>query len=160
MTEFIDGNQFSTVENMIEKAVATGVQSVNGGSVADIFTITGGPIQVVALIGRFETAVSAHACDMKLIIDPANGADTDLCLVVDIISATQYSWCYLTGAIGAAAVIAVPGTALPLGVSTNLILPPGTIDLNLANADPTTGTMIWYLRYKPLKTGVTVTGKA
>lgn len=134
--------------------------SVNGGSVADVFTISGGPVEVEALVGRFETAVSGNACAMKLVMDPTNGADTDLCATVDINAAGQYSWCYLTGAIANAAVIAVPAAALPLGASTKLVLPPGTIDLSLANANPTTGTMIWYLRYKPLAIGANVQGKS
>jgi len=160
--EIIDGKRYEIIEDMMGKPVSTGAQLLTGGSIANIFTITGGPIEVVSLIGEITAAVSADACAMKLIMDPTGGADTDMCVAVDINAFVINSWIYLDGTIGNAAVQAVPGTALPLGIGADipLILPPGTIDMNLANSDPDTGAITWYLRYKPLKVGVTVIGKA
>lgn len=162
MSEIIDGIINKIVWDMMEKAVSAGPQIVTGGSVANIFTITGGPIEVVALAGEITTAVSANACNLKMIMDPTAGADTDMCAVLDINGFVVNSWIHLDGTIANAAVQGVPGTALPLGVGMDvpLILPPGTIDMNLANSDPTTGAITWYMRYKPLKTGVTVVGLA
>ena len=162
MTEIIDGKKYEAIEDMMEKAVSAGAQIVTGGSVANIFTITGGPIEVISLIGEVTTAVSAHACAMKLIMDPTAGADTDMCATIDINGFVINSWISLDGTIASAAVQAIPGTALPLGIGMDipLILPPGTIDMNLANNNPTTGAITWYLRYKPLRVGITVIGKA
>ena len=156
--ERIDGIKFNSIDVM-ENVAVTSAKVVTGGTVANIFTITGGPILVTALVGEITTAVSANACNMKLVMDPTNGADTDMCAVLDLNALTQYSWIYLDGTIANAAVNAVPGTALPLGIGMDipLVLPPGTIDMNLANSDPTTGAITWYMRYKPLKTGVVVT---
>lgn len=162
MTEIIDGKKYEAIEDMMGKAISTGAQIVTGGSVANIFTITGGPIEVVALVGEVTAAVSAHACAMKLIMDPTAGADTDMCATIDINGFVINSWIFLDGTIASAAVQAIPGTTLPLGIGMDipLILPPGTIDMNLANNNPTTGAITWYLRYKPLVTGITVIGKA
>lgn len=162
MTEIIDGKKYEAIEDMMGKAISTGAQIVTGGSVANIFTITGGPIEVVALVGEVTTAVSANPCAMKLIMDPTAGADTDMCATVDIDGFVINSWISLDGTILNAAVQAIPGAALPLGIGMDipLILPPGTIDMNLANNNPTTGAITWYLRYKPLVTGITVIGKA
>ena len=162
MTEIVDGNLDNDVESQMSKSVATGAQVTTGGTVANIFTISGGPVQIESLIGEFTTAVSANACDMKLIMDPTAGADTDMCAVVDIVSAAINSWVYLDGTIASPAVIAVPGTALPLGIGTDIpfILPPGTVDMSLANSNPTTGAITWYMRYKPLKPGAKVVAKA
>lgn len=162
MTEIIDGIINRAVLDMAEKAVSAGAQIVTGGSVANIFTITGGPIEVVSLVGEVTTAVSNNPCNMKLIMDPTAGADTDMCLVLDIDSFVINTWIHLDGTIGNAAVENVPGAALPLGVGMDipLILPPGTIDMNLANSNPSTGAITWYMRYKPLKTGITVVGLA
>ena len=161
MTEIVDGNLDNDLENMMGKSVATGAQLTTGGTIANIFTISGGPVLVESLIGEFTAAVSANACNLKLIMDPTAGADTDMCVAVDIVSAAINSWVYLDGTIGNAAVIAVPGTALPLGIGTDipLILPPGTVDMSLANSNPTTGAITWYMRYKPLKPGAKVVGK-
>jgi len=162
MTETIDGIEDNAVWEMAEKAVSTGAQITTGGSVANIFTITGGPIEVTALIGEVTTAVSANACAMKLIMDPTAGADTDMCAAIDINGFAINGWIYFDGTIANAAVLAIPGTALPLGIGMDvpLILLPGTVDMNLANSNTTTGAITWYMRYKPLKTGITVTGKA
>lgn len=162
MSEIVDGIISQAVWDQMEKGVAAGAQIVTGGSVANIFTIVGGPIEVIALVGEVTTAVSNDPCDMKLIMDPTAGADTDMCLVLDIDNFVINTWIHLDGTIGNAAVESVPATALPLGVGMDipLILPPGTIDMNLANSDPTTGAITWYIRFKPLKAGVTVVGLA
>lgn len=167
MSEIVDGvifslNQLSAdvevVRDMQPVGVEASSQVLTGGSIADIFTITGGPILIEALIGEFDEAVSADPCDLKLVMDPSVGVDTDMCLVIDINGLAQYSYLYLDGVIGNAIVNAVPGTALPLGFATPLIVPRGTIDMNLANSDPTTGAITWYMRYRPLASGVVVTG--
>lgn len=157
--ERVDGIESQEVVDLMEQVAVTGAQAATGGTVADIFTITGGPIEVLALCGEVTTAISNNACNMKLVADPTNGADTDMCAVLDIADFAQYSWIYIDGTIANAAVQAVPGTALPLGIGMDipLILPPGTVDMNLANSNPTTGAITWYLRYKPLNTGITVT---
>jgi len=161
MTEIVDGNVLNDVEDLMGKAVSTGAQLTTGGTIANIFTITGGPILVESLVGEFTAAVSANACTLQLTMDPTAGADTAMCATVDIVSAAINSWVYLDGTIASPAVIAVPATALPLGIGMDipLILPPGTIDMTLGNSNPTTGAITWYMRYKPLKSGVTVTGK-
>jgi 3-phosphoglycerate kinase len=156
--ERIDGVKNNSIDVM-ENVAVTSAKIVTGGTVANIFTITGGPILVTALCGEVTTAISNNACDMKLIMDPTAGADTDMCVALDVADFAVNSWIYLDGTIGNAAVNAVPGTALPLGIGMDipLILVPGTIDMNLANSNPTTGAITWYMRYKPLKTGVVVT---
>lgn len=162
MTEIVSGNLMDDVEDLMGRAVSTGAQSAADGTVANIFTISGGPILVEALVGEFTAAVSNHACNMQLTMDPTSGADTAMCANVDIANTAINSWVYLDGTVANAAVIAVPATALPLGIGMDipLVLPPGTIDMTLANSTPTTGSITWYLRYKPLKKGVVVTGKA
>ena len=160
MAEIVDGIVWEEVVDQMEKTVKTGAQVVTGGTVANIFTITGGPIQVMSLTGEFTTAVtSGGASTLKLTMDPTAGADTDMCTAVDLQSVIVNTWAYITGAIGGAIVYAEPGTALPLGCSTRLELPPGTIDMTMSNNTPTVGAITWYLRYKPLASGVTVTGK-
>lgn len=161
MAETIDGILNKAIYDMAEKAVKTGTQLTTGGSIADIFTITGGPILVTALCGEFQADVS-HACNMQLILDPVDGDNVDMCAVVDINPGDQYEWVYLTGTVADAAVIAAKGSALPLGIGMDIpfILQPGGVDMDLSNNTPTTGSIVWYMRYKPLAAGITVTGKA
>jgi len=163
MTELINGKVYAALLDAAEKSAETGAQVVTGGTVADIFTITGGPIEVISLIGEFTTAVtSGGASTMRLTMDPTAGADTHMCAATDLQSVIANTWAYITGAIADAVVYAEPATALPLGIDkdTPLILPPGTIDMTMSNNTPTAGAITWYLRYKPSSTGVTVVGKA
>jgi hypothetical protein len=134
--------------------------ALDGGSVADIFTVAGGPVMLVALIGECTEAVSANACAAKLVMDPTTGADTDMCGTADINAMGIGSFFTIDGTKANPAVIAVPGTALPLGIGTDIpmILPIGTVDLNLANSDPTSGIATFYLAYLPLTPGATVSG--
>ena len=161
MTEIIDGIIDKIVWDMMEKAVVAGPQLLTGGTVANIFDIgPTGAIEILSLAGQITTVVSGDACNLKLIMDPSTGSDPDMCLVVDISGFVLNSWIYLDGVIGNAAVNAVPGAALPLSMDVPLIVPSGTIDMSLSNSAPTTGAITWYMRYRPLKTGMTVTGKA
>jgi len=142
------------------KSATASQVALDGGTVADIFTISGGPVRVLSFIGITTEAVSANACDMKFVMDPTTGADTDMCLVVDINAMAIGSIFYIDGTIGNAAVIAVPGTALPLGIGMDipLILPVGTVDLNLANSNPTSGIADIYMQYQPLIPNAYVAG--
>ena len=141
-------------------SVQATVVALDGGSVADIFTITGGPVAVLALIGEVTEAVSAHACNAKLVADPTTGIDTDMCTVLDIQSLAIGDFLYIDGTIGNALAKAVPGTALPLGIGMDipLILPVGTVDLNLANSNPTSGIATFTMLYQPLVNGARVQG--
>lgn len=140
----------------------TGTVLLTAGSVPNIFTIAGGPILVEALFAEITVVVSGDACAAKLVMDPTAGADTDMCATFDINAIIVNSFLTIDGTIGNAMVNSVPATALPLGIGTDvpLILPVGTVDLNLANSDPSTGSSVWYMRYRPLSAGVTVTAVA
>lgn len=143
-----------------EKTAVAIAKLLTGGTIANIFTIQNGPILLTSFIGVITTAVSANACDMKLIADPSVGIDTDMCAVVDIVSAALGDYFYIDGTIANAMIKAVPNTALPLGIGMDipLVIPEGIIDMNLANSDPSTGAITWYMRYKPLLIGSNVLG--
>jgi hypothetical protein len=139
--------------------------SVTGGSVANMFTISGGPVLLIALVGEITATVSNNACNTKLVMDPTTGADTDLCAVLDIAQDVIGGFWFITGLAADAMVNAVPGTALASGMTAlngeaihPKVLPEGTIDFNLANSNPTTGSVDWYLRYKPLTPNARVAG--
>lgn len=133
---------------------------LDGGSVAGIFTIARGPIMPLALIMEIVEAVSANNCNAQLVANPLRGIDTDICAVVDIISAAIGDFFYIDGAIANAWIKAAPNTALPIGIGTDIpvIFPEGTIDLSLSNSNPTSGIANLYLRYRSLVDGVRVSG--
>lgn len=143
-------------------AVAT-AKDLTAHGATTIFTVAGGPVEILSLVGTFTTACSATAQNYTLLANPTNGADTPLCTAVDINAAAQYSWSYITGAVGSAMVIAVPGTALPLGIDkdTPVVVPVGVIQMSVDDDNGlslSTGDITWYIRVRPLSTGVTITG--
>ncbi len=162
MTETIDGIIDETVVDMMEQSVKTGAQITTGGTVANIFTITGGPILVTAFVGEVTTAISDNASTLTLTMDPTAGADTGMNVALDLADFAINTWISIDGTIGNAAVEHIPGTTLPLGIGMDipLVLPPGTVDMVMSNNNTTTGAITWYMRYKPLSSGITVVGKA
>lgn len=145
-----------------ERVVRAVDVALDGGSVADIFTISGGPIQLLALILEITEAVSVHACAMKLALDAVVAAmDIDITGATgDINGTTLGSFWSVTGDIAVDLLEHVAGTAIPLGLDPDfpLIVPPGGIDQVLANSDPTSGIGTWYMRYKPLSEDAMVVG--
>jgi hypothetical protein len=139
--------------------------AVTGGSVANLFTISGGPVLLLALVGEITATVSNNSCTAKLVCDPTTGADTDLCGTLDIKQDVIGGFWFITGLDSDALINAVPGTTLPRGMAVAdgtalhpVVLPVGTIDLTLQNSNPTTGSADWYLRYKPLTPNARVSG--
>jgi hypothetical protein len=155
-----DVNKYGLYDSGRVRLVETAGIAVTGGTVSNIFTVVNGIVAILCLLGEVVTAVSANACNMKLVADPVSGIDTDMCTVVDIQSAAIGDIFYIDGTVGNAMVKAVPGTALPLaiGMDVPLCLPAGTVDLNLANSDPTTGVITWYMRYAAVQAGAYVIG--
>ncbi len=121
-----------------------------------LFTIAGGPIQILSLVSVCETANDATASTLQYNVTPTTG-------VAQTISGASAS--LANQAAGGSVTLA--GTALSTAAllnanGPNLIANPGTIFAPIGTitavvgAGSTTGTWAHYLRYKPLATGVTV----
>ena len=144
----------------VEKSAYNETVLLHAGSVANLFTVTGGPILLTAVIAECYSTVSANACALTLTVDPTVGVDTAMqTSVIDINGMTAgsvISWSATGNAADGA--IRVPGTSLPYGSEQGIVIPEGTIDLTLANSDPTSGAAHFYIRYKPLRKDALVTG--
>ena len=138
--------------------VATASLALTGGSVADVFTVSGGPVQLLGLFTHVTTAVSNNACTFKWQSDPTSGtSSTDLCDdVASIAQAAIGDVFYITGVSANAQVKAANGTAAALSCTTPVFLLPGGVDAVLGNSDPTTGAATVYLVYRPLVDGAGV----
>ena len=138
--------------------VATASLALTGGSVADVFTVSGGPVQLLGLFTHVTTAVSNNACTMKWQSDPTSGASsTDLSdNLASIAQAAIGDVFYITGASADAQVKAANGTAVALSCTAPVFLLPGGVDAVLGNSDPTTGAATVYLVYRPLVDGAVV----
>ena len=146
-----------------EKSTVNTAVALTGGTVADVFTVAGGPILVLGLWVQITTAVSADACAMHFESDPTAGAsNTDLAegtAGADITGLAIGSIVALNGDSQDIMRLCVVGVDLPVMENQNggIFVPIGGIDMDLANSDPSTGIADITIFYKPLARGVTVT---
>lgn len=153
-----------TINGIIDAPTAHNIQVASaslvltGGSVADVFTVSNGPVQLLGLFTHVTTAVSNNACTFKWQSDPTSGAaSTDLCdNVASIAQAAIGDVFYITGASADVQVKAANATAVALSCSVPAFLLPGGVDAVLGNSDPTTGAATVYLVYRPLVDGAVV----
>ncbi len=122
-----------------------------------LFTISGGAIQLLSIIGEVTTVIQNQANDTQLVFNPTGtGSDLDLCADLDIANdavGTVYS---ITGtladALKSTSLWAVaPADNIPW---PGLILAPGTIELDCAASN--TGSVKWTLLYKKLESASAV----
>lgn len=134
-------------------ALSSTAVMVNGNT---IFTIAGGPIQILALVSECVTANDGTASTVQYSVTPTIGS-------AQTISAASASIANAT----AGASITLAGTALSTAAlynsnGPNLIANPGTIYAPagtitvVVGVGSTTGTWRHRIRYKPLAVGVTV----
>jgi len=138
--------------------VARASVALIGGSVVDVFTGAGGPVQLLGLFTHVTTAVSNNACTFKWQSDPTSGAaNTDLCGdVASIASAAIGDVFYIDGVSANVQVNAANAAAVALSCTAPVFLLPGGVDAVLGNNDPTTGVATVYLVYRPLVDGAGV----
>lgn len=144
----------------IPQAVASAAKTLTTGDV-NMFTITGGPIKVLELVGIVTTVVQAQATSVKVTVTTVSPAAT-----VDFSAAAVD----ITGAAAGASIRHINTTGILTVVTagfvnegnafatndTQYLVPAGTMQLNNASAS-NTGAITWYLRYVPLAPGVIVT---
>lgn len=141
-------------DDLAEKAVYSGAAVMVNGT--DIFTIAGGPIQIISLGAVCVTANNATASTLQYQADGTDGAATT------ITGASASLASVTAGTI----VASVPGTlatapavyANGVGIAgtVGIIVPAGIIEM-VIGVGSTTGTWRHFIRYIPLAPSVTVT---
>lgn len=146
-----------------ERVISNAAVALTGGNVVDVFTIAGGPIEIINIWVDITTAVSANAALIHFESDPTVGAsNTDIAegtSAPDIASAAVGDVFHLNGDSQDIMKKAAVGTDLPVKENQNggIFCPVGGIDMLLSTSDPTTGIATIWMRYKPVGRGVVVT---
>jgi hypothetical protein len=128
-----------------------------------LFTISGGPIEVMKIFGICTVAIGAVANATKLqAVISVNAANvtTDICATVDINAMTLGSIYELVTSSSTAAVISTVGL-YPLASSTvyyRFVMNVGSIIINCAGSDGGAGKIQWFMHYRPLSVGVSQAG--
>lgn len=145
MTVILDAASIRAVTQgtLVSRATATLPQGVAEA----LFTITGGRIIVIALVGEVTVAVQNQLNNTRLVFDgTATGADQDLCAVLDIANHAVGELYTITGTVGDAMV-----SDLLIGngtLASPLTLSEGDIELNCAASN--TGSVQWDLIFVAL----------
>lgn len=127
-----------------------------------LFTITGGKILVLAIVGEVTTVIQTQANNTKLKFNPSGtGSDTDLCTALNI-SADAVGTLYATTGDFSDALQESGGVwaleAPMLANEQGFVLGPGDIELDCAASN--TGQVKWALMYIPLDEEAYVTAPA
>lgn len=151
MTVMIDAASVRGVTTgiLVERAAATTPQGVDGA----LFTITGGRIVLVAVVGEVTVALENLTNNTRLKFNPdATGVDQDICANLNTQNFAIGELLTITGTVGDAMV-----NDLLIGngtLASPLVLSEGDIELDCANSR--TGEISWAIIYVPLDSAAVV----
>ncbi len=143
----------------LPRCVASSAKTLTTGNV-NMFTIAGGPIKILELVGIVTTVVQAQATSTKITVTTTSPAATvDLsAAAVDLTAAAAGASIRHINTTGILTVVTagfvMEGNAFATN-DTQYLVPAGTMQINNASAS-NTGVITWYMRYVPLAPGVTV----
>jgi hypothetical protein len=154
------GSMFGRMADLIDqqdKCVATTAATM-AQATDTLFTIAGGPILMLSLVGIFQTVNTAAA---STFIVQSTGTAGNVTVVFGTISgstsgAAAGTMITLPASSGSAIIVSSTGANLNLLPATGWNIPVGTIQAIVGTAG-TAGTVQWFLRYRPLAPGVTIT---
>jgi len=121
-------------------------------SVAAPIFVVSGAVKIVEIVGEVMTVVQTQLNNTKLIANPTEGADTDICAVLDITAAAVGSMFNITGTLANAMVKQANGAHI--AQAGEVVIPAGTIDLSCSASS--TGAIKWSVAYIALEAGATV----
>jgi len=125
--------------------------AIAGASDKSLFTVTG-LVELVQIVGKVGTVIETQDNNTLLKINPTAGADVDLCAALNISADAASSFMTITGTVGDA-MVNTPSGAMQ-AQATSIIVDAGVIELETA-AD-NTGTIKWFVKYRPLEAGARI----
>lgn len=142
--------------DLAQQAVrTTAAKATTSVAAANLFTVSGGPVRVLSLVGLITTVIETKANSVKLTHTPTGGAAVDLCSVLNVTAAAVRTLLALDGVAATALVnTAAEGVVIASALHMPIILTPGTIAL--AATASSTGAVSWYIEFEPLAPGATV----
>jgi hypothetical protein len=136
-------------------AVERATAALPASTTADIFTVDGGRVLLVGIIGEVTTAIQAQACNLSVVYDPDGaGSNTTLASTLDVNADAAGSYYVLNGTAGGALVQSTNPFAVAFP-APRWVLGPG--DIALTTSATNTGSVKWTALYVPLDDGATLT---
>lgn len=145
----LDILQYFIYGRRVDRATATLPQTAQGA----LFTVAGGRVLLLAIIGEVTVAIQNQANNTKIVANPTTGSDVDLCAVLSIANDEVGCLYGITGLFSDAMVGANAGATV--APRNGIVVPVGTIDLNCAASN--TGSVKWSAWYVPMDDGALLT---
>lgn len=138
-----------------EKAVTNTTATLVNGTT--IFTIAGGPIEIISLVARCVTANDGTASTLQWSADPTDGAAATFSAAsASLANVAAGGMVILQGtSLATAPIVNATGVGLGQTVTNGIVIGAGIITTTIG-VGSTTGTWQHHMRYKPLARGVTV----
>ena len=134
--------------NFVTKATATTPQ----GADQTLFTVTGGQIELLALVGEVTTVIQSSANVSRIKFNPTGtGSDVNLCQDLDWNALAVGTLFTITGNFED---VMQNSVWVAQGMAQGIILGPGIIELECDGS--TSGNVGWQMVYRPLEAGATV----
>lgn len=138
-----------------DKAVTNTTATLVNGTT--LFTITGGPIEILSLVARCVTGNDATASTLQWSADPTDGASATFSAAsASLANALAGAMVVLQGTtLATAPIVNTTGVGLGQQVTNGIVVGAGIIT-SVVGVGSTTGTWQHHMRYRPLSRGVTV----
>lgn len=155
MSVLLRPSEFNSISRELTRGIRVDRATDTLPQTADeaLFTVTGGRILLVGLVGEVTTVIQTQANATKLKFNPsATGADQDLCATLDITADPVGELYTISGTVGDAM-----RSDLLIGnpyMTTPLLLSEGDIELDCAASN--TGSVSWSIIYVPWDAGAEV----
>ena len=148
----------TSLNDHIEKVVTNAAAALV--NTTTIFTIAGGPIEILSLVARCVTSNDGTASTLQWSADPTDGAAATFSgASVSLANAAAGALIILLGtALTTAPTLTTTGVGLSFtgATPTNSVVVGAGIITTTVGVGSTTGTWMHHMRYRPLSTGVTV----
>lgn len=149
----------SSLNDHMEKTVTNTTAVLATGTT--LFTIAGGPIEIVSLVARCVVGGDAQAATLQWSADPTDGAAATFSgASSSVANSAAGAMVILQGtALTTAPTLATTSVGLSMSGATptlGIIVGAGIITSTVGSGPTTTGTWQHHMRYKPLSLGVTV----
>jgi hypothetical protein len=154
MAQHINDTQtrYVTQGRLVSRATAT----LPATAAQNIFTIAGGRVIVIALVGEVTTIIQAQSTTVKITSTPTTGSAVDLSNTTADINALEVGGRIALPALAAAATTLTKLNAGYMTLQTSHVLVP-IGNISYTTGATSTGSIKWDLIYVPFDTGANVT---
>jgi hypothetical protein len=138
-----------------DTAICTSPKVTTALITENLFTVSGGPVEIVCLIGMIKTTLEGGVYNVKLVHTPTGYAAVDLCTVASISGGAVGKFIYITRLPADGIKLSPAAGLFTNAITTKLVVLDGILSVNTSVNK--TGAIDWYVHYKPLTPDATVT---